>query len=162
MNITLNPSTFSLSEIFLADKKRNVLINGYFTKILYSNQYLVLNSIYYHISFVSSNIISTESELFMQYDICNARNICIIKELSDIEYKLLDYYKHFYNLPVNISTSIEKRLQYGKIKLYCEDNNAIAPNTQIVIKISGIWETAHEIGLAIKFFPATSINSTAQ
>jgi hypothetical protein len=85
-----------------------------------------------------------------------------MKELSDIEYKLLDYYKHFYNLPVNISTSIEKRLQYGKIKLYCEDTNAIAPNTQIVIKISGIWETAHEIGLAIKFFPATSVNRSAQ
>jgi hypothetical protein len=85
-----------------------------------------------------------------------------MKELSDIEYKLLDYYKHFYNLPVNISTSIEKRLQYGKIKLYCEDANTIAPNTQIVIKISGIWETAHEIGLAIKFFPATSVNRTAQ
>jgi len=162
MNITLNPSTFSLSEIFLADKKRNVLINGHFTKILYSNQYLVLNSIYYHIAFASSTIISTENELFMQYDICNARNICIIKELSDIEYKLLDYYKHFYNLPVNISTSIEKRLQYGKIKLYCEENYAIAPNTQLVIKISGIWETAHEIGLAIKFFPATHINRIAQ
>jgi hypothetical protein len=85
-----------------------------------------------------------------------------MKELSDIEYKLLDYYKHFYNLPVNISTSIEKRLQYGKIKLYCEDTSEITPNTQIVIKISGIWETAHEIGLAIKFFPSTRVNQTAQ
>jgi len=162
MNIILDPSTFSLSEIFLADKKRNILINGHFTKILYSNQHLVLNSIYYHISMASSSISTTDNDMFMHYDICNARNIFIMKELADIEYKLLDYYKHFYNLSANISTSIEKRLQYGKIKLYCEDSNAITPNTQIVIKISGIWETAHEIGLAIKFFPATSVNRTAQ
>ena len=162
MNIILDPSTFSLSEIFLADKKRNILINGHFTKILYSNQHLVLNSIYYHISMASSSISTTDNDMFMHYDICNARNIFIMKELADIEYKLLDYYKHFYNLSANISTSIEKRLQYGKIKLYCEDSSAITPNTQIVIKISGIWETAHEIGLAIKFFPATSVNRTAQ
>ena len=162
MNIILDPSTFSLSEIFLADKKRNILINGHFTKILYSNHHLVLNSIYYHISMASSSISTIDNDMFMQYDVCNGHNICMIKELADIEYKLLDYYKHFYNLTANISTSIEKRLQYGKIKLYCEDSNSITPNAQIVIKISGIWETAHEIGLAIKFFPAKSVNRSAQ
>ena len=160
MNIILDPSIFSLTEIFLADKKRNILINGYFTKIIYSNQYMTINSIYYTLPFESARITLMKGEMYMQYDTCNSHNIGIIKRLTDIEYKLLEYYKRVYNLSVNISTSIEKRLQYGKIKMFCAENSALKTNDSIVVKISGIWETVNEIGLAIKFFPARQMKLT--
>lgn len=160
MNIILDPYIFSLTEIFLAEKKRNILINGYFTKIMYSNQYMTINSIYYTLPFESTKITLNNDETFIQYDTRNLHNIGIIKRLADIEYKLLEYYKRLYKLSVNISTSIEKRLQYGKIKIFCDENSELNINDYIVIKISGIWETVNEIGLAIKFFSATHIELT--
>jgi hypothetical protein len=157
MNFILNPSTFSLSDIFIADKKRNILINGHFTKVLYSNQHIVLNSIYYNVALIAG-VVSQNNERFLVYDTNIMQNTNVIRELSEIETRLLEYYKQFYNLSVNISTSIEKRLHGGKLKLYCDDSVVITPDTKIAIKISGIWETAYEIGLAIKFFPVTSVH----
>ena len=157
MNFILDPSTFSLSDIFIADKKRNILISGHFTKVLYSNKFIVLNSIYYLVA-LNASLINQNNERFMVYDVNIMQNKNVINELSEIENKLLEYYKHFYNLSVNISTSIEKRLLGGKLKIYCDDSTVITPDTNIAIKISGIWETAYEIGLAIKFFPVTSVH----
>lgn len=160
MNIILDPSILSFTEIFLADKKRNILINGYFTKIIYSNQYITINSIYYTLQFESTNITRMNGDMYMQYDTHNSHNNNTIKRLAYIEYKLLEYYKQVYNLSVNISTSIEKRLQYGKIKISCDENSGLKTTDYIVVKISGIWETVNEIGLAIKFFPARQMKLT--
>ena len=107
---------------------------------------------------LNASLINQNNERFMVYDVNIMQNKNVINELSEIENKLLEYYKHFYNLSVNISTSIEKRLLGGKLKIYCDDSTVITPDTNIAIKISGIWETAYEIGLAIKFFPVTSVH----
>jgi hypothetical protein len=154
MNIILDTSTFSLSDIFLTDKKQNILIHGYFTKMIYSNQYISLSCIYYNLPLNSYHIVTSANDTYVHYDPFDLQNNQVIQELSEIEYRILEHYKNYYCLTANISNSIKKRLQCGKIKLFCSDDTKITPTTKIIIKISGIWETTHEIGLAIKFFPA--------
>lgn len=158
MNVILDTSNFSLSNIFFADKKRNVIVNGHFTKVIFSNDNLVLNNIYYHLPLIKTDITANCNELYIQYDIQHKANIVLLQNLAEIEYRILNYYKQVHNLTVAISTHIDKKLQCGKLKVFCEENRALATVTNIVVKISGIWETTDEIGLAIKFCPGNVYN----
>ena len=87
----------------------------------------------------------------------DSNNIRIIQELSKIEYILLDYYKKCNNIQSNISTSMTRRLQSGNFKISSINRTDLTKNIKIVVKISGIWETGNEIGLAVKFVPVQPI-----
>lgn len=160
MNIILNANTFSMSDIVIADKKRNVVIDGLFSKIIYSTENVTLSGIYINIPMIALKSVKCDNDIFLQYNLSDSTNIRIIQELSKIEYLLLDYYKKFNNIHSNISTSMTRRLQSGKFKFSSInrlDLTNLTKNMKIVIKISGIWETANEIGLAVKFVPIQNI-----
>lgn len=157
MNIILNANTFSMSDIVIADKKRNVVIDGLFSKIIYSTENVTLSGIYINIPVIALKLVKCDNDIFLQYNLSDSTNIRIIQELSKIEYLLLDYYKKFNNIHSNISTSMTRRLQSGKFKISSINRADLTKNMKIVIKISGIWETANEIGLAVKFVPIQNI-----
>lgn len=157
MNIILNSNTLSLSDIIFADKKRNVVIDGTFSKLIYSNQNVMLSGIYLNIPFASLNLVKSDNDIFLQYNLSEPSNLQIIQEFSKIEYQLLDYYKKFNNLHSNISIGMTRRLQSGKFKISNINNVNPKNNIKIVAKISGIWETINEIGLAVKFVPVQTI-----
>lgn len=158
MNVILDMSTFSLADIFFTDKKQNVLIKGYFTKLIYSNHHLVISNIYYLLPFITQDMTVNNREIYIQCDMNSNKNITILQTLADIEYRILNHYKRTYNLSANISTNIDKKLKSGILKMYNEGNHLFTRVTNIVIKISGIWETTDEIGLAIKFCPGNVCN----
>lgn len=157
MNIILNANEISLHNVVLADKKRNVVIDGTFAKIIYSSENVVLSGIYLNVPFMSLKLVNCENDRFLQYNSSDPTNIRIIQEFSKIEFQLLDYYTKFNNLRTNISTSLAKRLQSGKIKISTLNNVCLNENITIVVKISGIWETLNEIGLAVKIVPIQKI-----
>ena len=157
MNIILNANTLSLSDIIFTDKKRNVVIDGTFSKLIYSNHNVMLSGIYLNIPFISLDLFKSENNLFLQYNLSDPHNLQIIQEFSKIEYQMLDYYKKFNNLHLNISTGMTRRLQSGKFKISNINNVNPQNNIKIVAKISGIWETINEIGLAVKFVPIQTI-----
>ena len=157
MNIILNASTLSISDLIFTDKKRNVVIDGTFSKLIYSNQNVMLSGIYLNIPFISLDLFKSENNLFLQYNLSDPHNLQIIQEFSKIEYQMLDYYKKFNNLHLNISTGMTRRLQSGKFKISNINNVNPQNNIKIAAKISGIWETINEIGLAIKFVPIQMI-----
>lgn len=157
MNIILNASTLSISDLIFTDKKRNVVIDGTFSKLIYSNQNVMLSGIYLNIPFISLDLFKSENNLFLQYNLSDPHNLQIIQEFSKIEYQMLDYYKKFNNLHLNISTGMTRRLQSGKFKISNINNVNPQNNIKIVAKISGIWETINEIGLAVKFVPIQTI-----
>lgn len=157
MNLILNANELSLHDISLTDKKRNVVIDGSFTKIIYSNDNVVLSGIYINVPFVSLKLVNCDNEKSLQCNSSDPNNMRIIQELSKLEYQLLDYYKKFNNLHSNISTSMSRRLQSGKFKISSINNVYLNENMKMVVKISGIWETVNEIGLAVKFVPVQNI-----
>lgn len=157
MNIILNANTLSLSDLTFADKKRNVVIDGTFSKLMYSNHNVTLCGIYLNIPFVSLTLVNSDNDIFLQYNLSDPHNLQIIHEFSKIEYQILDYYKKFNNLRLNISTGMTRRLQSGKLKFSNIKNVNSQNNIKIVAKISGIWETINEIGLAVKIVPIQTI-----
>lgn len=153
MNFILNATKFSLYDIVICDKKRNIVIDGTFSKIIYSNEFVVMNAIYINVPLISLTVIKCEDGFYLQYNQANPTNARIIQDFIKMEYQLLDYYAKFNNTHCNIITSLTKRLQSGKFKI--SDMSEYDNNEQfgIMVKISGIWETSNEIGLASKFIP---------
>ena len=153
MNIVLNHNEFKISDFYFADKKRNVIIDGLFTKIIYSNDHVSMGGIYFNMPFKKVDVIKRDKEIYLQYNTTIECNAMLIDELTKIEYQILDYYRKMNQLTTNISTVLSRRLYSGSIKCHTLTNASNSQNINVVVKISGIWETSNEIGLAIKFIP---------
>ena len=56
MNIIIDISNYNLGYTYFLDAKRNMVVEGTFSKIIYSNQYFTLNGIYLHSPFEVDSI----------------------------------------------------------------------------------------------------------
>jgi len=84
-------------------------------------------------------------------------NLFLIKKITEIENRIIEYYKAFYRIHKKTSCSLSNLLNNGRIKLYKEDDgnmmlsSVICKKPKVVLKISGVWETNNEVGLTYKF-----------
>jgi len=148
MNIVLNQNDFDIENINLLKKRNNTVIEGTFMKFTYSNEYLTMNGIYLQFT-ISNMVVQYESKfttiIFQPYD---RQNIKYIQYIANIELEILDYYNRLNNTNKKQITVLNKKLYSGNIRTNLSNSAKI--NNNITIKISGIWETTNEIGLAIK------------
>jgi hypothetical protein len=160
MNLILYANDVNLSQIYFLEKKTNIIMDGVFTKIVYSNNCMSMNGLY--IDFPITNIVTNRihSKSIIQLDTVNNKDI--IHKLIDIENKLLSYYvQYFSSSHTNIScdkrTNVKKTIVYtlknqfqsGVMKYYKEYDSYSKPEL-FYIKIAGIWENQHEIGITVK------------
>jgi len=148
MNIVLNKNDFHIENINLLKKRNNTVIEGTFTKFTYSNQHLTMNGIY--LQLVLSNITLQNDGKFttITFPPYDKQNIGYIQYIAGIELKILDYYSRMNNTNKKQITVLTKKLYSGNIRSNLSNYSKI--NNKITVKISGIWETMNEIGLAIK------------
>ena len=159
MNILLDLKHFSLYNIFNCDTKENIIMEGKFTKLLYSNELFTMNGIYF--SFPIENIIIEKvgNKNIIKFHSYSQINLPIIQEFAKIECRILEHYKCMNKCVRKISNSLSKQLYSGSMKIYKDlhsfkncDNNKTTDEIPIgfFLKISGIWETENEIGLTYK------------
>uniref|UniRef100_A0A6C0HT01 Uncharacterized protein n=1 Tax=viral metagenome TaxID=1070528 RepID=A0A6C0HT01_9ZZZZ len=161
MNLSINLNDFSLINTCFLDTKENIIMDGNFTKIIYSSESFTINGIYINLFFDSMTIDKIMNKQYLQFNPYSSNNQKIIKELSFIENKILEYYKNYYCNNSKISNLLEKQLYSGNIKIFKEytehkyvinkshsilENN----NKRYILKISGVWENYNEIGLTYK------------
>jgi hypothetical protein len=155
MNIVLNKNDFNIENINLLKKRNNTVIEGTFTKFTYSNEYLTMNGIYLQL-ILSNMVVKNEGKFttitFQPYD---KQNIGYIQYFASIELEILDYYNRQNNTHKKQITVLTNKLYSGNIRLNLSNNPKI--NNKTTIKISGIWETTNEIGLAIKLIQNVDI-----
>jgi len=175
MNIILNindlcePETqgFELAKqnIHFLDKKRNIIMDGEFTKIIFSDEFITVNGFYvlckmqFHMS-SDKNVLNKNTLYFQPY---HSLNIPLLKIYSELEKQILDYYKERYGSVKTPVYSLHNQLYSGNVRIYKSFN--AAPDTsppspppgfsaipkQYAIKLSGIWETDRNIGITYKF-----------
>ena len=159
MNVTISLTQFNINNVFLLDTKNNNIINGSFTKIIYSNHCITLNGIYLKTNFVlkpqNKNLyfdkLNNKNNIYIQTFL--NENYDIIKKISKFEMEILQYYKEINKINnKNPVFSISKQLNSGFIKLYKENNSIKYDLSKIVLKISGVWENNDTYGLTYKFF----------
>ena len=158
MNISFDIDDFNINNVYFLDTKKNIIMDGNFTKIIYSELSITLNSIYIQFPIYKHNFNKVINKNIINFSLLNPANINIIKELNRIEHDIIEYFKIYYKNNKNNVYSLKSQLKTGNVKIYCENsdqtslsltNNIINP--RYIIKISGIWENMNSIGITYKF-----------
>lgn len=141
--IAENLDNFDMKNIFIMQPIKNTLINeGLFHKLLYSNKLFTSNGIYIRIKLIDTKYLNGR----LNYDISNNSNI--LNNIVNIENYILDKV----NNNKKLHHKIYDQIKTGNIKV----NNS---NSEIVLKISGIWENDNSIGISYKII---TINKSIQ
>lgn len=171
--MVLNTSQFFTYNTFFTEQKRNIIIDGLFTKMIYSNETLSMNGIYFIFPIEQYMIEKNQYKMYLKFSPYHPSNYSIIQQFIKIEKGILEYYKETTNYKNNINILLSKQLLSGNVKIYNEkwDNSINAEKTKhftstlnknqyFVIKMSGIWETDNEIGTTFKLFVMNGATSS--
>jgi hypothetical protein len=163
MNIILDTKRFSLGNASFLDTKRNIIMDGNFTKIIYSNEWFTMNGIYFLFPIEIIGIQKIMNKMIMKFHPYHPTNLSMIQDFAKMEYRLIEYYKQMNQCSKKTSNLLAKQLYSGTIKIYKDYNgenyassissiDTVVPH--YVMKISGIWETRDEVGLTFKLIHA--------
>lgn len=160
-----NSSIIKHNFIFL-DKKRNIIMDGEFTKIIFSNEHITMNGIYTMcpMQFQAINDRTGLNKNILYFQPYHALNVPLLNIFSEIEKQILRYYKEYYTSSKTPLYSLHNQLHSGNVKIYKSYNEqSISPPPgfapimkKYVIKMSGIWETDRNIGITYKFLELKS------
>jgi hypothetical protein len=151
MNLVKTIEQFNSDCIYFCDPiKNNIMNDGNFIRILYSNNLFVLNGIY--LTFTINN--STIEKYYNKYKCCFdiSENSIIIENIKTIETNILKKINIKDKIP---QIKITEQLRCGNIKIFSEqDENTYYNETkknQFLLKIAGVWETDLYYGVTYKF-----------
>lgn len=170
MNFATQIDQFREENVYFCDSIRNnIMTEGNFIRILYSNQHITLNGVYLLIHMLEnvndSSLLSLPSFMssshFNKFK-CTFNTVTqkdIIQRIKLIEDSILT--------KVNIINKtklykIHEQLCTGNVKLFTDMNqsqqsNVTTNSSSFILKISGIWETKYQYGLTYKFLPLKEI-----
>jgi len=159
---------------YLTEKKKNIIMDGYFTKLVYSNSRFAMNGVYVGVSITHRKWydaprserypdIATEDighKYYIQFDPYTLDNRQQTERIFDLEERVLDMYvpsnsskKKVYSLKIQVLNRI--------LKIHTESNGGGGSGSvtrdvqsQYHLKISGVWETAFSYGITYKFTDA--------
>jgi len=163
MNISLDLQKITLSNLFFLERKTNIIMDGNFTKLMYSTEWFTLNGLYILFPVELTSVEKNTNKSFIRINPYHPGNLSIIQDFSKIELRILEQYKHCYRSKAKISNYLSKQLYSGTVKIY-KDYYSVdvkKPNPQYMIKISGVWETADNIGLTYKLIEVTEVSTTS-
>jgi hypothetical protein len=136
--------------IYFLDSKKNILMDGTFTKLMFMNEWFTMNGIYIAFPiFVQS--IEINPNMGQKHTITFSVNahLDLIEKIEALERAILSRYGSYENNKVP-SYNINYSLRMGIFKIY----KTIHKNTGFALKISGIWENAKNYGLSYKIVEA--------
>jgi len=150
MNICLNETNFSLDNLQFLETKHNMIMNGLFTKIIYSEHTFTMNGIYLLFPIQLDSIKNNVA----YFDIKDEFNQHCIRRFSDLEDNILTYYKDFFYRHDNkIVTHLSKQLRCGYFKLnhHTHEPFTFSIDKPCLLKIAGVWLNGENLGLTYKF-----------
>lgn len=159
MNIVLNAHNIDIDNcIQFLDAKMNNIMDGKFTKMLYSDEYTSLNGLYVLCNLTRFTGIPIYKNNFV---FCpnTSTNYPIIQQMILLEKRIILLYKQYTGCNKKHIYLLQNQLHSGTIKVYQENiikfdqlhSTHLSMNPIYVIKISGIWETSDTIGITYKF-----------
>lgn len=159
MNIVLDPFSFNQENLFFMEKKKNNIINGCFSKIIYSSELFTMNGIIFVLPFKLQDIYTPTMNPLYKESTCNIyfythdkKNMRYISILSDIEKIIINTYKEINGITKRSILSLSAKLHKGYFKIFREKQiTKSSSSKQYMLKISGIWENQEEIGITYKF-----------
>jgi len=153
MNIVYPIQNYDMNNVFFLDSKRNIIMDGKFSKINYSDTNITLNGIFLSTPFQVKNFENIMNKYILKFDTFNETNIEISRKLIQIEKMLIDNYIITNSSKKRPFYLLREQLENGSVKLYrdCNILNSNISKPVFILKISGIWENNENIGLTYKF-----------
>lgn len=145
MNIVKLIEQYNENNVILCEPiKNNVMNEGSFIRLLYSDPNCILNGIY--LLFTINDIVCEKyySKFKCTFNSLNYKSL--IENIKLIEENLLKKCKTINKIP---QYKIYEQLKNGNIKIFNEIENKTV--SSFILKISGIWETHSNYGLTYKF-----------
>jgi hypothetical protein len=150
MNIIKKFEQFNKDYVYFCEPIKNNIINdGVFIRILYSNELFIMNGIYLSIFFQNLIVEKYYNKYKCNFDVIMHKEI--IDKLKQIEEDILNKLNIENKSPVY---KIYEQVRNGNIKVFSENMEQI--NNMFLLKISGVWETDTNYGVTYKFI---SINN---
>jgi hypothetical protein len=152
MNISIELQKITVLNIYFLEKKKNIIMDGNFTKLIYSNEWFTMNGLYILFPLEIIGIEKNLNKNILKINPYQSTNVFIIQEISKLEQRIIEYYKTLTQSKCKNSNLLSRQLNSGSIKLYKDFNSLETKNTgsQYVIKISGVWENYEEVGITYK------------
>ncbi len=149
MNIVKSVEQFDKNNIFFCEPiKNNIMNDGNFIRILYSNNYITLNGVFIYINLNNITIEKQFNKVKCIFNVAAYKKL--IEDIKNIEENILTKI----NIPNKVPQfKIYEQMNNGNIKIFCDTIPKSA--CSFILKISGIWETNDQFGLTYKF---TKIN----
>ena len=145
MNIVKKLDQYNQDHIYFCDPiKNNIMNDGNFIRIMYSNPLFVLNGIYLYISINHLSIDKYYNKFKCTFDVNLYKDL--INKLHIIETGILKKANIIDKTP---QYKIYEQLKNGNIKIFSDNIDKI--KNCFLLKIAGIWETEHDYGLTYKF-----------
>jgi len=146
MNLICNINDYTNDNIFFMETKTNMIMQGSFTKLFYSNEFVTLNSIY--LSFILKHSTFKNCQKFFLTNINYLENKTTLSMITYIENELLKQYNELYDVNKKKKYLLRDNLHNGSLKIYKQQQ---VNNGNIYLKISGVWESDDEYGITYKF-----------
>lgn len=147
VNVILNTEQYKHNSIFFCEPiKNNIMSDGNFIRIIYSSSLFTLNGIYIKLPIHITHIEKYYNKYKYNFDKGIYSNL--IEYIRLIEEDILK--------KVNISKlpqyKIVEQLNTGHLKIITDIVDATnIENNNLLLKISGVWETDTEYGITYKF-----------
>ena len=177
MNIILDNNDFAIENVFFLEKTNNVIIDGFFSKIIISDEFFTMNGLFLNLPLIvnESSMINQYNKQIINFNSHIQNNLLLITKISEIENSIIHYYKKIHDIKKKTSLVLTTQLFNGYFKIYKENgyfsnyrvdnskNNInggksgkleyvmTKSNKKYIIKISGLWENKDEIGISYKF-----------
>ena len=153
------------------EKKRNLIMDGDFVKLVYSDESMSINSIFFmctlkckyddaFFAYETQKIVKRggETSLVTMFDKCtiwfspyNPVNQSAIKKLIGYEQALLEEYKDQMSCRKTSTSLLKNQLLSGNVRLYRYHGSIQSSLTTMLVKVSGIWESNEQFGITYKF-----------
>ena len=161
MNLAMDINDFNIHSVLLLDSKKNMIMDGNFVRILYSDSFCSINGVYLLLPLDTRNDClkhAYETDCAFKKGIGTKKYIVKLKpndpntnsvnKMILIEEQLLDFYKEYMRSEKAPCYSLRDQIYNESLKLY-RNQNAYRPRniTEHILKISGIWETSTHFGI---------------
>ena len=157
MNLLLEPSYFYknneydlFGNIHFLDTKPDNIMEGKFTKLIFSNEEFTLNGLYMVIDLFNAQEKQCENrnKFTLKFQSNHLNNISLIHSILQMEQKILDIYYNYKKPKKYAKLALHQQLTNGFLHAYYEKNNF---KNKYMLKISGVWETSQCYGITYKF-----------
>ena len=136
-NILLNNIYFNKSV------KNNILNNGYFTKINYSDEIIIMLGLYIKIDLQDIRYETYYNKMKCTFSLI--KNNDLIEQIKNLEINIINKFI----ISKTPQYSLYDQLKNGNIKIY----NLKNLTNMFLLRISGIWENDTHYGLTYKIIP---------